>query len=132
MDIDYCQFSDWGYQKPTRFWGSTNLGLLAHVRFPGRSCLNVVVDDTGLHHKERLGGNSMKFRTTLKGRIPPKVVEYLIREGEYAPSKGKKGVKSYRFRGYKMDPGVRDRVMKELGVTKGQIEVDLFASPSDA
>ena len=20
LDIDYCQFSDWGYQKPTRFW----------------------------------------------------------------------------------------------------------------
>ena len=20
IDIDYCQFSDWGYKKPTRFW----------------------------------------------------------------------------------------------------------------
>ena len=73
VDIDYCQFSDWGYQKPTRFWGSTNLGLFAHVRCPDRSCLNVVTDDTGFHHKERLGGNTMKYKTTLRGRIPPQV-----------------------------------------------------------
>ena len=93
MDNDYCQFSDWGYQKPTRFCGSPNLGLLAHVKCPGRACLNVEVDDNGVHHKERLGGNHMKFNATEKGRIPPKVIDYLLREGEYAPSKGKKGVK---------------------------------------
>ena len=34
VDIDYCQFSDWGYQKPTRFWGSPNLGRLAHKKMP--------------------------------------------------------------------------------------------------
>jgi site-specific DNA-cytosine methylase len=22
VDVDYCQFTDWGYQKPTRIWGS--------------------------------------------------------------------------------------------------------------
>ena len=37
VDIDYCQFSDWGYQKPTRFWGSANLGELAHVKCPGKN-----------------------------------------------------------------------------------------------
>jgi hypothetical protein len=21
VDVDYCQFCDWGYQKPTRVWG---------------------------------------------------------------------------------------------------------------
>ena len=21
VDVDYCQFCDWGYQKPTRIWG---------------------------------------------------------------------------------------------------------------
>ena len=25
VDADYCQYSDWGYQKPTRFWGSEDL-----------------------------------------------------------------------------------------------------------
>ena len=25
IDVDYCQFSDWGYQKPTRIWGSPML-----------------------------------------------------------------------------------------------------------
>ena len=25
LDVDYCQFSDWGYKKPTRIWGSPQL-----------------------------------------------------------------------------------------------------------
>ncbi len=24
-DADYCQYSDWGYKKPTRFWGSLGI-----------------------------------------------------------------------------------------------------------
>ena len=86
VDIDYCQFSDWGYQKPTRFWGSPNLGELKHRKCPGRACKYVVEMEGGFHHKERLGGDSIHFNSTLKGRIPPKVVDYLIRDGEYAPS----------------------------------------------
>ena len=71
VDIDYCQFSDWGYQKPTRFWGSFNLSLLPHAKCPGRSCKNVVNEGGSFHHRERLGGNSMHFNTDQKGRIHP-------------------------------------------------------------
>ena len=88
--------------------------------------------DTGVHHKEKLGSNAIKFNTTLKGRIPLKVVDYLLREGEYAPSKVKNGVKSYRFRGYKMDPTVREKIIGELGVPRDRVKVDLFASQNDA
>ena len=26
VDVDYCCFSDWGYRKRTRFWGSEEIG----------------------------------------------------------------------------------------------------------
>ena len=38
VDVDYCQFSDWGYQKPTRIWGSSYLGKLQPRRCDWRSC----------------------------------------------------------------------------------------------
>ena len=60
------------------------------------------------------------------------MIDYLLREGEYAPSKGKKGVKCYRFRGYKMDPSVRERLMGELGVPRDRVKVDLVPSQRDA
>ena len=25
VDVDYCQFTDWGYQKPTRIWGGPHV-----------------------------------------------------------------------------------------------------------
>jgi len=28
VDLDYCQFSEWGYQKPTRFWCSKQSSTL--------------------------------------------------------------------------------------------------------
>ena len=74
----------------------------------------------------------MKFNTTENGRSPRKVIDYLLREGEYAPYNGKKGVKSYRFRGYKMDPSVREKMMAELGIPRNHVKVDLFANQSDA
>ena len=48
VDLDYCQFSDWGYQKPTRFWGSQNLAKLLHKNCPGKTFWNVVQDAQGL------------------------------------------------------------------------------------
>ena len=86
VDIDYCRFIEWGYQKPTRFWGSPNLGELPHVECQGKLCKNIVRTPEGFHHRERLGGNEMHFSSAQKGRIPPLVIDYLIREGAYAPS----------------------------------------------
>ena len=31
VGVDYCCFSDWGYQKPTRIWGSEGLGRLKNI-----------------------------------------------------------------------------------------------------
>ena len=132
VDLDYCQFSDWGYQKPTRFWGSENLGKLKHVTCPGRACKNVVQDAEGVRHKEKLGGNNMKFNTTEKGRIPPTIIDYLLQEGEYAPSKWKKPNVNVRVKGYKVHPKIRTELLQKLGVDRDHIKIDVFASPADA
>ena len=132
VDIDYCRFSDWGYQKPTRFWGSECLGELPHVKCKGRSCKNVVRTENGFHHKERLGGNDMHFNTVQKGRIPSRVVDYLIREGEYAPSLVPKARLLGRRKGYKFDPDLRLYFYQHLGLERSRVILDVFASPKDA
>ena len=131
VDIDYCQFSDWGYQQPTRFWGSFNLGLLPHAKCPGRSCKNVVNEGGSFHHRERLGGNYMHFNTAQKGRIPPLVVDYLLRKGEYAPLRGKHKLLG-RIKGYKVDPPIRLEMFRKLGVDPTLVHIELFGSPQDA
>ena len=79
VDLDYCQFSDWGYQKPTRFWGSENLHLLQDRICDGISCPNLVPGQNGPRkHKERLGGPNMRVSTHLKWRVPEKLVLYLL------------------------------------------------------
>jgi len=56
VDIDYCQFCDWGYQKPTRFWGSPEIGRLAPVKCNGRDCVNPVTRNSGnIGHQLTLG-----------------------------------------------------------------------------
>ena len=107
VDIDYCQFSDWGYRKPTRFWGCSSLGKLPSVKCPGKTCPNVVVDGESYRHKKKLGGNNMKFGTTQKGRIPPNVIDYLLQEGEYSKVARKKRPRVQCDKGYKLCPRFR-------------------------
>ena len=114
VDIDYCQFSDWGYKKPTRFWGSNNIGKLPSVRCPGRQCKNVVIQDDGYRHKEKLGGNHMKFGTALKGRIPARMVDYLLQEGEFAKMTPRKNIRKQKDKGYKMCPKLRQETLRKL------------------
>ena len=53
IDVDYCQFSDWGYCKPTRVWGGHISQLTNHKCVKG-NCANVVVPPTGRpFHRER-------------------------------------------------------------------------------
>ena len=81
IDLDYCQFSDWGYCKPTRFWGSPNVVEKNSRVCDYRTCPNLIVGASGrLRHRYRLGGYKMKFSTRMKGRIPENVVEYLLNE----------------------------------------------------
>ena len=80
VDIDYCQFSDWGYQKPTRFWGSQNIVNRPSVTCDFQNCPNCIVGPFGRkRHIHRLGGYKQKFSTRQKGRIPEKIVEYLLK-----------------------------------------------------
>ena len=79
IDVDYCQFTDWGYQKPTRIWGSQNLSLLADKVCDGQTCSQMILGRNGFwRHRERLGGRGMKFGTYQKWRIPEKLVSYLL------------------------------------------------------
>ena len=81
VDLDYCQFSDWGYQKPSRIWGSHQISALDDRLCDGRTCPNLVPmrpgQSTRRPHWERLGGNHLRIKPTQKARIPSAVVEYL-------------------------------------------------------
>ena len=83
VDVDYCQFSDWGYKKPTRFWGSPQLGRLDPVCCDPKTCPNVVCaakngGEPRYVHRKSLGGNHIVFSRNQKYRIPEGVVEYLV------------------------------------------------------
>ena len=79
MDLDYCQFADWGIHKPTRFWDSENVVKKPQKVCDFATCPNLEDGPAGRkRHKYRLGGFKMKFSTRQKGRIPEKVVEYLL------------------------------------------------------
>ena len=80
VDIDYCQFCDWGYQKPTRFWGSPNIVNRPSVTCDFQTCPNLVNCPQGRkRHQFRLGGYKQKISTRQKGRIPENVVAYLLK-----------------------------------------------------
>ena len=74
-DHDYCQYTDWGYKKPTRFWGSEHIRLLTSCLCDGKTCPNLKEDGKG--HFERLGGNNMKATKEDKYRIPATLIEYV-------------------------------------------------------
>ena len=82
VDVDYCCFSRWGYQKPTRIWGSPEVVARGDVLCDGRNCANLLDIDTKKEwhrrpHRQRLGGDRTRFTTRDKYRMPPKLVEYL-------------------------------------------------------
>ena len=76
IDFDYCQFSDWGYQKPTRFWGSDNLTRLTSKVCDGKNCPNLLPGKK--RHRQQLGGLGMKFGTYQKWRVPEQLINYLL------------------------------------------------------
>ena len=49
VDLDYCQLSDWGYNKPTRFWGSPNVVSRPSLRCDFQTCPNL---EMGPHGKK--------------------------------------------------------------------------------
>ena len=91
VDIDYCQFCDWGYKKPTRFWGPPEIAKLDPILCDKKECPNMYMTPTGSKkHDYMLGGQRQKFSTVQKGKIPPLVIDYLLQEGEFDPRSSKK------------------------------------------
>jgi hypothetical protein len=77
-DVDYCQYSNWGYQKRTRFW--TNI-----VRFTPKLCdKDTCPNVENYKHKRDLGG-AKKYKNKDEGttkhdryRIPSKLIDDLF------------------------------------------------------
>ena len=79
VKLDYCQFGEWGYQKPTCFWVSDNLAHLPSVTCVVERCPNAKPNGRGgYQHKERLGGNKMRYNSREKGQTPRKAIDYLL------------------------------------------------------
>ena len=79
IDVDYCQFSEWGYKKPTRILCCEQIAQLNNVLCDKRTCKQVYTTTQGQsRHKERLGGKNMGFTARMKGRTPPLFVDYLL------------------------------------------------------
>ena len=87
-DVDYCQFSDWGYKKPTRIWGKSENSKLPPRLCDPNVCPNCVTNSEGRKvHKEPLGGIHMRMSPEQKGRLPLRLVDYLLQQGEFGPEK---------------------------------------------
>ena len=76
VDVDYCQFSTWGYRKPTRVWGGEHINALQNRFCDPKICPNVSEATTGKHFNS-LGGNNMRTTRFQKYRIPEDLVRYL-------------------------------------------------------
>ena len=89
IDVDYCQFSDWGYKKPTRLWVSPSLSKVANMACDPHTCSQMVEGNDGKGgirvHPEHLGGKQMKVATRQKERMPAALVNYLL-QGVLFPS----------------------------------------------
>jgi hypothetical protein len=82
LDADHCQFERWGYQKPTRFFGSPHLLSLPNVVCDHSTCPNLVGKDPNhpnklRAHKAKLGGANGSAKKELTYRIPYRLVEYV-------------------------------------------------------
>jgi hypothetical protein len=85
LDIDYCQFSDRGYQNPTRLWCCERI-----TNLPKRVCDPQICPNTvQALHRERLGGYQMKFSTRAKLRTPSTLVDYLLSAFELPKAGGR-------------------------------------------
>ena len=79
VDLDYCQFSNWGYRKETRFWCCPELATLKPKTCNRQTCSNCVPGPNGrMVHRQRLGPLKVGFSTNHKGQIPADVVIYLM------------------------------------------------------
>lgn len=82
VDVDYCQFEDCGFQKPTRFFGSAHLKHLSPVKCDQCTCKGLLPLKVGEKpyvrpHRLRMGGPERGVNKELAYHIPEGVVEYV-------------------------------------------------------
>ena len=82
VDVDYCQFVQCGYQKPTRFYGSAHITKLAAVLCDGQTCPSLdyrqpVCPGKRRRHVHRKGGSTGHVITEEACYIPENVIEYV-------------------------------------------------------
>ena len=78
VDVDYCQFAPWGYQKPTRIWGDNSIKNISTKVCDGVSCPNMVDRPNGRKgHIEILGGLRMRVTRLQKYRVPEALICHL-------------------------------------------------------
>ena len=79
VDVDYCQFSDWGYQKPTRIWCSSQIAELPSRKCDLKTCDNMTATGVGgMRHFEQLGCSHIKIQRLDKYRMPTSLIDYLL------------------------------------------------------
>ena len=79
VDVDYCQFSTWGYRKPTRIWCCEEIARLDDRLCDPHTCPHVVMGPWGKpRHTEWLGGWGMRVGTQKKFRMPQDLIHYLM------------------------------------------------------
>ncbi len=79
IDVDYCQFSEMGFRKPTRIWCSDNISHLFPVKCDKINCPNSFMKANGqIIHQSKLGGNEMEFSSKQKGKMPRRLIDYLL------------------------------------------------------
>ena len=125
IDVDYCQFADWGYQKPTRIWGSESLLSLGNAVCDGQSCTQLVKGENGRwRHRERLGGRRMKYTTYHKWKVPEKLVFHLLSVLDH-------GEEKFNFK--RVDYAVRNEFFKMIEQKfQRRVDRDCFADRKNA
>jgi hypothetical protein len=86
VDVDYCQFVECGFQKPTRIYGGSRIKDLRSVICNRKTCSNIL---EGRKHKRPLGGPRGNASKKLTYPMPELLVKYLAsqgREGGEPPS----------------------------------------------
>ena len=83
VKIDYCQFEQCGFQKPTIFFGSAHLDELTPVTCDMRTCSSLVPTAYGVDpsrvrlHRQPMGGPTGRVHKEIAYHIPKGVIEYI-------------------------------------------------------
>jgi len=133
LDCDQCQFSDYGYQKPTRFFGSDHLRLLEPVLCDQRTCPSLVEDPDGLcrlrKHRNSQGGNAGYVHKFRAYRLPPKLVEYVTGLSGPPERKCAPAGSHWRAQDYAVQRARVEEITAALGVAP---TVDAFSTSNTA